>query len=122
MGQTSYTLELIKSSPNLSKLEILVYGTDCESAEAVMKYLGRPACLDRPLDKLKDVVMRLFEGSKAELLFIKLLFARTPSLVRMDIKQKKAIGTWEERNITRELMRFPRASPKAELFYTTDED
>ncbi|XP_060186261.1 F-box/FBD/LRR-repeat protein At1g13570-like [Lycium barbarum] len=121
MGQTSCALELIKSFHNLSKLDIWVC-VACDNAEAVMKYLDRPTCLDRPLDKLKDVDMYLYNGSKVELLFIKLLFARTPSLVRMDIKQKEALGTREERNITKELMRFPRASPKAELFYSTNAD
>ncbi|KAH0692076.1 hypothetical protein KY285_019173 [Solanum tuberosum] len=110
MGQTSYTLKLIKSFLNLSKLEI--------RDETVMKYLDKPACLDRSVNKLEDVVMHSFRGSKPELMFIKLLFARAPSLVRMNIKLSK--GAKEERHITKELMRFPRASPKAELFYSTN--
>lgn len=119
--QTSYALEIIQSLPNLSKLQIWVYAA-CDKDEMVMKYLDKPACLDRPLDKLEDVVMHSFRGSKSELFFIKLLFARAPSLVRMNIKQWKTSGPREERNISKELMRFPRASPKAELFYSTNAD
>ncbi|KAG5608168.1 hypothetical protein H5410_019449 [Solanum commersonii] len=62
--------------------------------------------------------MHSFRGSKSELMFINLVFARAPSLVRMNIKLSK--GAKEERHITKEFMRFPRASPKAELFYSTD--
>ncbi|PHU00413.1 hypothetical protein BC332_30200 [Capsicum chinense] len=118
IGQTYYALELIKSSPNLSKLEIWV-SDSCDSAEAVLKYIDAPTYLDQPLNKLKDVTVHYFTGSKTELFFIKLLLARTPSLVRMSIDP---CGSLEEWKIAIELMRFPRASPKAELFYLTNVD
>ncbi|WMV24103.1 hypothetical protein MTR67_017488 [Solanum verrucosum] len=93
----------------------------CDTNETVMKYMDKPACLDRLLiNKLEDVVMHCFRGSKSELFFIKLLFARAPSLVRMNIKQEKTSGFREEGNISKELMRFPRASPKVELFFSTN--
>uniref|UniRef100_A0A1S4ALB6 F-box/FBD/LRR-repeat protein At1g13570 n=2 Tax=Nicotiana tabacum TaxID=4097 RepID=A0A1S4ALB6_TOBAC len=119
LGQTSCALQLIDCSPNLSNLEIRIRKaiTTSNNADAVLKYVDTPVCLDRPLNKLKHAVICSFMGSKEELLFIKLLFARTPSLVRMNIKQNRAFDSTEERNITTELMRFPRASPKAELFY-----
>ncbi|XP_075082847.1 F-box/FBD/LRR-repeat protein At1g13570-like isoform X2 [Nicotiana tabacum] len=116
MGQISYTLELIKSSPNLSKLEIWVNATSV-TVEAVSEYLDTADCLNQPLNKLKYVVIHLFKGSKTELFFVKLLFARCPSLKSMSIKQAKASGSKEERNIVIELARFPRASPEAELLY-----
>ncbi|XP_059309727.1 F-box/FBD/LRR-repeat protein At1g13570-like isoform X2 [Lycium ferocissimum] len=118
IGQTYYALELIKSFPNLSKLEIWVQGRD-DIVEADLKYIDAQTCLDRPLNKLKDVTMHYFVGSKAELFFIKLLLARTPSLERMSIEPA---GSLEEWNIAIELMRFPRASPKAELWYLTNVD
>ncbi|KAJ8564707.1 hypothetical protein K7X08_001167 [Anisodus acutangulus] len=124
-GLTSYALELIKSSPNLSKLEILVSSTTTtttsDNAEAVLEYLNSPTCLDRPLHNLKDVSLHQFKGSKAEMFFVKLLFARTPSLIRMRI-EVEASDSKEERNINTELMGFPRASGKAELFYTPYSD
>nr|XP_016462973.1 PREDICTED: F-box/FBD/LRR-repeat protein At1g13570-like [Nicotiana tabacum] len=116
MGQISYSLELIKSSPNLSKLEIWVNATS-DTVEAVSEYLDTPGCLDQPLNKLKYVVIHFFKGSKTELLFVKLLFTRCPSLISMSIKQAKASGTKEERNIVIKLAHHPRASPKAELLY-----
>ncbi|OIT27410.1 f-boxfbd/lrr-repeat protein, partial [Nicotiana attenuata] len=116
MSQISYSLELIKSSPNLSKLEILVSASS-DTVEAVSEYLDTPDCLDQPLNKLKYVVIHLFTGSNTELFFVKLLFARCPSLTSMSIKQVKPSGSKEERNIVIELARFRRASPKAELLY-----
>uniref|UniRef100_M1BXS9 FBD domain-containing protein n=1 Tax=Solanum tuberosum TaxID=4113 RepID=M1BXS9_SOLTU len=80
MGQTSYTIKLTKSFLNLSKLEIRVYAAS-DKDETVMKYL----------DKLEDVVMHSFRGSKSELIFIKLLFTRAPSLIRMNIKLSKGV-------------------------------
>ncbi|KAH0681695.1 hypothetical protein KY289_019447 [Solanum tuberosum] len=116
LGQTCYTLELIKSFPNLSKLEIWdnAFG---DPDEAVMKYLDAPSCLDQTLNKLEDVSIHIFRRSKVVLSFIKLLFAHAPSLSRMSIKPRNASSSKEELNVATELMRFPRVSPKAKLFY-----
>ncbi|XP_049363380.1 uncharacterized protein LOC125828118 [Solanum verrucosum] len=116
LGQTCYTLELIKSFPNLSKLEIWdnAFG---DPDEAVMKYLDTPSCLDRTFNKLEDVSIHFFRRSKAVLSFVKLLFAHAPSLSRMSIKLKNASSSKEELNVATELMCFPRVSPKAKLFY-----
>ncbi|XP_015072508.1 F-box/FBD/LRR-repeat protein At1g13570-like [Solanum pennellii] len=116
IGQTSYTLELIKSSPNLSKLEIWDYATG-DTAEEVMKYLDTPACLDKTLNQLEDVSIYSFNYSNVVLSFVKLLFAHAPSLSRMIIHPDKASSSEEELNVAKELMRFTRASPKAELIY-----
>ncbi|KAJ8565934.1 hypothetical protein K7X08_008510 [Anisodus acutangulus] len=78
LSQTSCALQLIKSCPNLSKLQIWV--SDSNNTEAVLNYLDRPTCLDLPLNKLKYVVIDSYECSKTELLFVKLLLARAPSL------------------------------------------
>ncbi|KAH0759690.1 hypothetical protein KY290_023183 [Solanum tuberosum] len=113
LGQTCYTLELIKSFPNLSKLEIWdnAFG---DPDEAVMKYLDAPY---QTLNKLEDVSIHFFRRSKAVLSFVKLLFAHAPSLSRMSIKPKNTSSSKEEWNVATKLMRFPRVSPKAKLFY-----
>ncbi|WMV24102.1 hypothetical protein MTR67_017487 [Solanum verrucosum] len=116
LGQTSYTLELIKSFPNLRELEIWDKTTD-DIVEGVMKYLDTPACLDKTLNKLEDVSIHSFNYSKVVLSFVKLLFAHGSSLSRMSIYPDKASSSKEELNVATELMRFPRVSPKAELIY-----
>lgn len=82
-----------------------------------MKYLDTPACLDKTLNKLEDVSIYSFNYSNVVLSFVKLLFAHAPSLSRMIIHPDKASSSEEELNVAKELMRFPRASPKAELIY-----
>ncbi|XP_055828949.1 F-box/FBD/LRR-repeat protein At1g13570-like [Solanum dulcamara] len=116
-GQISYALHLIKSCPNLSKLDIWVHATS-DNAKAILMYLDTPSCLERALDKLEHVVIKSFRSSKAELLFVKLLLSCTPSLLKMCIVQLIDIDV----DIALELMRFPRASPRAELFYSQHKD
>ncbi|WMV20559.1 hypothetical protein MTR67_013944, partial [Solanum verrucosum] len=118
--QISYTLELLNSFPNLMKLDILVrngtcYPTGCDRADAIMKSLDRPTCLDRPLDKLTHIIMYNFGGSQVELFFVRLLLAHSPSLVKLIISQWEPLVESEKINITTELMCFPHASPEAHL-------
>lgn len=84
-----------------------------DNDEAVLKYLDTPSCLEQPINKLEHVTIKSFGISKVELRFVKLLLSRTPSLLRMCISQKTDIDV----DIALELMRFPRASPRAELSY-----
>ncbi|WMV53805.1 hypothetical protein MTR67_047190 [Solanum verrucosum] len=95
IGQTYYAFELIKSCPNLSKLEIWVNNSSDHTLEDVYKYIDAPAFLDQPFNKLKDVTVHYFKGSKTELFFIKLLLACTPSLVRMSIVPVGSFGRLE---------------------------
>ncbi|KAM3237380.1 hypothetical protein P3S67_011804 [Capsicum chacoense] len=111
LSRTSGALLLIKSAPNLITLVIWVYGA-AEIAEAVSEYLKTPACLNQPLNKLKHVTLGLSGASESGLTFTKLLLSRTPSLVRMRTHGYKSSGYEEE------LLRFPRASPKAKLIIT----
>ncbi|XP_016557571.1 F-box/FBD/LRR-repeat protein At1g13570 [Capsicum annuum] len=111
LSQTTCALQLIKSCPNLSKLQIWGCASR-DSAEAVLKYLKRPiTCLDLRLNELKYVGISSHECSKTELLFVKLLFACTPSLVRMCYEQQKPFDSSDERKLTRKLMCFSRAFP-----------
>ncbi|KAF3616986.1 hypothetical protein FXO38_34251 [Capsicum annuum] len=96
---------------NLDSLLLDVYGA-AEIAEAVSEYLKTPACLNQPLNKLKHVTLGLSGASESGLTFTKLLLSRTPSLVRMRTHGYKSSGYEEE------LLRFPRASPKAKLIIT----
>ncbi|WMV53200.1 hypothetical protein MTR67_046585 [Solanum verrucosum] len=85
-----------------------------DNAEATLKYLDTPSFLERPLHKLEHIAINFFKSSKPELLFVKLLLSRTPSLLKMCIVQFSNIDS----DSALELMRFPRASPRAELFYS----
>ncbi|KAM3362784.1 hypothetical protein P3S68_017638 [Capsicum galapagoense] len=66
---------------------------DGSDAETVLKYLDTPTCLDGSLKELE-----------------------------MCIEQGRVLSSNEERDIIIELMRFPRASPDAELCYSPHSD
>ncbi|KAK2983918.1 hypothetical protein RJ640_017839 [Escallonia rubra] len=84
------------------------------SMESVVSYLEAPDCLDQTLDKLQTVNMK-FMGSGAELLLIKLLLAHSPSLKKVTIEQGGVIDAYQGFKVSRELMRFSRALPRAEI-------
>ncbi|XP_075096145.1 F-box/FBD/LRR-repeat protein At1g13570-like [Nicotiana tabacum] len=116
LAQVSFALHFIPCFHNSKTLQIWVFDTG-NHADDVLNYLEKLKNLDRPIPNLEQVVIRSFTGSKPELLFIKLLFAATPSLIRMSIERDRIFTSTEDRKITGELMRYPRASSKAELFY-----
>ncbi|KAH0756803.1 hypothetical protein KY290_020296 [Solanum tuberosum] len=75
--------------------DIVIDSTTSDNVEEVLEYLNSPVCLNQPLHSFKDVAMHAFEGSKVNV---------------FDLEEGRDIAT--------ELMDFPRASPKAELFCT----
>lgn len=111
LGHISYVLQLIKCSPNLSILEILVKGTN-DNVEAFLKCLKTPGCLQLQLNKLEYVSFYGFACPKCVLIFAMIFLSQAPSLVRIFIEQP--IG-FDFSNADIELSRLPRASPKAEL-------
>ncbi|CAN4126826.1 unnamed protein product [Withania somnifera] len=111
MGQIYGALQSIKSSPKLIKLDIWVRVAN-GNAEGVLENLNTPACFEQPLNKLKYVDIDGFESSEAELLFVKLLLSRTPSLISMCIDQYTDMDV----EIALKLRHFHRASPRAKLF------
>ncbi|XP_022028307.1 F-box/FBD/LRR-repeat protein At1g13570 [Helianthus annuus] len=112
---------LLRNSPNLEELHVIHIKTESElmhhGVEATSNHLESPNCLDQTLNRLRTVQLSHLQGSKPELLFIKLLLAHSPSLEKFTIQSD---GTWDANkrfNITKDVMRFPRASSKAELIY-----
>ncbi|KAK2983920.1 hypothetical protein RJ640_017841 [Escallonia rubra] len=89
-------------------------GSSMESV--VTSYLEAPDCLDQTLDKLQTVNMK-FMGSRAELLLIKLLLAHSPWLEKVSIEQSGVVDAYQGFKVSRELMRFSRASPRAEIIF-----
>ena len=85
--------------------------------EPASNYLESPDCLDQTLNRLQTVEIKSLEGSRPTLLFIKVLLARSPSLEKLTIHPSSTSDAHERLNIAVDLMRFPRASPKAELIF-----
>ena len=68
-------------------------------------------------DRLQKVKIKYMKGLKTELLFVKLLLARSPSLERMLIELSSEIGVNEALRISRVLMSFSRASTRAKIIF-----
>lgn len=80
-------------------------------------YLERPNFNDMILGQLETVKIWSLCGSEVELHLIKLLLATSPSLRWMKL-EFYINDPKEESKISRELMRFPRASSAAQIIWT----
>ncbi|KAJ9558784.1 hypothetical protein OSB04_013398 [Centaurea solstitialis] len=120
LDQLHGALCLLRNSRNLENLRM------DSTKHAVMHYdvgpasdhLESPDCLDQTLNQLRDVEITTLKGSRPELLFIKLLLAHSPSLDKMTIQSSGTIDASKTLNIVKDVMQFPRASPKAEIIYS----
>ncbi|XP_019159682.1 PREDICTED: F-box/FBD/LRR-repeat protein At1g13570-like [Ipomoea nil] len=91
-------LQLLQHSPNLCELKITLAdgdGTD--------------------LKILNTIMIDWFSGSTPEKLFVKMLLLKSPALERVLIQEGEDIETSVAFKSLRELLRFPRASPKAQI-------
>lgn len=70
-----------------------------------LNHLETPHCLDCTLNQLLTVKITVFEGSRTEILFLKLLLAHSPSLKKFTITPCGACGV----DISKDVMQFPRA-------------
>ncbi|GJR52790.1 ribonuclease H-like domain-containing protein [Tanacetum coccineum] len=101
-------LDFKSSLPFLSFQEPLLTNSD---AGPISNYLESPDSLDQTLNKLKTVKTKNIEGSRPELLFIKLLHAHSPSLEKFTIQIRGTSDGNKRFNIDKDVMHsFPRAS------------
>ncbi|GKE98087.1 F-box/FBD/LRR-repeat protein-like protein [Tanacetum coccineum] len=114
-----FELDFMSSLPFVSFQEPLLMNSD---AGPVSNYLESPYCLDQTLNKLKTVKTKNIEGSRPELLFIKLLLAHSPSLEKFTIQIWGTSDGNKRFNNDKDVMHsFPRASQKAEMIYVDSE-
>ncbi|KAL3510935.1 hypothetical protein ACH5RR_030336 [Cinchona calisaya] len=106
---------LLRSSPNLSRLEIWTHRTINSSMETV-EFLEEPGVMGQKMYRLKTVMMKHYMGSAAELVFVKLLLTSSPSLERICVEWRKNLAP-SERLKADELIQFARASSKAQVIF-----
>ncbi|KAL7616944.1 hypothetical protein Lser_V15G03067 [Lactuca serriola] len=92
LGQLHGVLGLLRNSPNNPELD------------------EGPALnhLETPLNQLLTVKMTVFEGSRTEILFLKLLLAHSPSLKKFTITPCGACGV----DIVKDVIQFPEPHQK----------
>ncbi|KAJ9558782.1 hypothetical protein OSB04_013396 [Centaurea solstitialis] len=120
LHQLHAALSLLRNSPNLKKLWMRL-----QMEPQVMRYDAGPTsihlesmdCLDKTLNRLQTVEIISLEGSRPTLLFIKLLLAHSPTLVKLTIEPSGTTDAHQRINIAMDVIRFPRASTKAELIF-----
>ncbi|KAI3697235.1 hypothetical protein L6452_30102 [Arctium lappa] len=125
LDQLHGALCLLRNSPNLERLCMM----DKNVKPQVMDYDVGPAldhleslhCLDHTLNQLQTLEIRNIEGSRLQLLFIKLLLAHSPSLDKLIIRSSGTSDAHQRRDVAKDIMLFPRASPKAEMIYLNPE-
>ncbi|KAK9049466.1 hypothetical protein SSX86_031565 [Deinandra increscens subsp. villosa] len=112
---------LLRNSPNLEMLCLRHIHMESKSmhydVETTSNHLESPDCLDQTLNRLQTVHISHLQGSRPELLFIKLLLANSPSLEKFTIEFNAASDANKWSNIAKDVMQYPRASSKAELVY-----
>ncbi|CAL5338520.1 unnamed protein product [Camellia sinensis] len=114
---------LIRSSPNLQKMTIRVHTNESVAIDSVLVLLEMQEWSDVTLNRLRQVEMRSLSGSRPELEFIKLLFAKSPVLETMLIEPNSAVVVDRGLGILKEASRFRRLSPRAEIkFENSDVD
>ncbi|KAJ9559126.1 hypothetical protein OSB04_013740 [Centaurea solstitialis] len=117
LDQLHGALCLLRNSPNLERLWMWLRPVMRNDVAPASNHLESPDCLDQTLNWLRTVEVKHLEGSRPELLFIKLLLAYSPSLNKMTIEPSIDCDSDESGDIAVDIMRFPRASPKAKLIF-----
>ncbi|XP_071718624.1 F-box/FBD/LRR-repeat protein At1g13570-like [Rutidosis leptorrhynchoides] len=80
-------------------------------------YLEASDCLDQNLNRLKTINIMHVERSRPVLVFIELLLHHSPILEKVSIRPSVTVDALEKYNFAKDVMQFPRASAKGELFY-----
>ncbi|KAJ0810202.1 putative F-box domain, FBD domain, leucine-rich repeat domain superfamily [Helianthus annuus] len=116
LNQLQGAICMLRNSPNLKGLRVthMLMGQEAD-LQLTSNYLESPDCLDQTLLMLQTVEMTSFEGSRPELLFVKLLLDCCPHLENMIIQPKSTIDAEKRLNIAKDVLMFPRASPKAKV-------
>ncbi|KDP31448.1 hypothetical protein JCGZ_11824 [Jatropha curcas] len=117
--EVSSVLALLRSSPNMRKLTI--QGFPCNEAN-LNSYQGIELLEAEKqskfcLNQLQKVVLLNFYGSRSELEFVKFLLAKLCTLKEMYIQFPTVLSAQNQMKTSEEVVRFPRASAKAEIIF-----
>ncbi|XP_019188342.1 PREDICTED: F-box/FBD/LRR-repeat protein At1g13570-like [Ipomoea nil] len=110
--QFTDALQLLKNSPNLCELEIIA---SYLVSDGIPEDCG--CIIDQDLKMFHTLKIEQFMGSKVQMFFVKMLLSKSPALEKVVIQGINNLNPSMTLKISRELLRFPRASPKAEVVY-----
>ncbi|XP_031120821.1 F-box/FBD/LRR-repeat protein At1g13570-like [Ipomoea triloba] len=114
--QLTVAMQLLQKFPNLCELDIIAkQSSSTDDKHAASRLLNDPdrCFINKDLRMLKTVKIVSFSGSELEILFVKMLLSKSPSLENVVIQETEKIKS--SMKTLRKLLSFPRASPKAQL-------
>ncbi|XP_031117014.1 F-box/FBD/LRR-repeat protein At1g13570-like [Ipomoea triloba] len=117
--QLAFALQLVQNSPTLCALRILAFNSLC-CCDITMgtRLMEDPnSCIIKQDLKILDTIMISgLGGSTLEMLFVKMLLSKSPALKILNIMVCADDNSEDVNSHLRELLLFPRASPKAQIF------
>ncbi|KAE9454319.1 hypothetical protein C3L33_13775, partial [Rhododendron williamsianum] len=122
LDHVSWALCLLRSSPNLHKLRISRYLNNTPIQDDVIEFLQAQDFSEFSLNQLREVEIRHFSGAEPEIHFVKILLAHSKVLEKMVILHEQEISGKKGFAMLKELIRFPRASLKAEVIVSVTPD
>ncbi|KAI8527429.1 hypothetical protein RHMOL_Rhmol12G0074900 [Rhododendron molle] len=121
LDHVSWALCLLRSSPNLHKLQSSILNfTPVE--DHVVEFLQAQDYSEFSLNKLQKVKIHHFSGAEAEMHFVKILLAHSKVLETMVILPEHGMSAEKGFAMLKELIRFPKASLKAEVIVSETPD
>nr|XP_027085865.1 F-box/FBD/LRR-repeat protein At1g13570-like [Coffea arabica] len=121
VNEIAVLLCLLRSSPNLEELEILVYKVDEYAEGQASNFLDVQEYSQLTLNQLRQVKLQNISVTRSEMEIIKLLLKKSSILEKMLIKQapmKENIkNKVTEIGILKQVTRFHRPSPRAAVIY-----
>ncbi|KAJ8541781.1 hypothetical protein K7X08_002597 [Anisodus acutangulus] len=112
-AQVSAVICLLHSAPQLHTIEIehKISNVEKMSRDAVREYLTTPDCIEEDVIALRKIKLEGFMNTTNERLFMKLMLAHCPSLVKVIVKPAELIEQSNEiLYFYLTVLRFPRAS------------
>ncbi|XP_031111876.1 F-box/FBD/LRR-repeat protein At1g13570-like [Ipomoea triloba] len=117
LDHISCILCLLHSSPRLNNLEIRVKVSAVTADKSpALQYLQEHICINEHINSLQTLRIKYFQGSSAQMLFVKLILACCPSLERITFVDSK-VNPWNIPDILKKLLLFPRVSTKAHIVF-----
>ncbi|CAH9055852.1 unnamed protein product [Cuscuta epithymum] len=130
-GNLNYVVHVIKKCPKLCELGIhlppvfvtskTIFPQGEKEAASGSSKDPEFGFTDQDLGMLKTVKMDSFLASREEVLFVKAILSNSPVLEKLVIKESSSIDASETSKIARQVLCFPRASPKAQVVYLKNE-
>nr|GMD63273.1 F-box/FBD/LRR-repeat protein At1g13570-like [Ipomoea batatas] len=117
LEQISCILCLLHSSPGVHSPQIWAkVPAVSDGDDLALQYLQENSDMSEDINSLQTLMIKYFQGSRAEMLFVKLILSCCSSLERITFVDNKVLPS-KVSDILKELLLFPRASRKAQIVF-----